>query len=178
MANNPQIYHEKQKLQFCLIHALNNLFQEKDLFNRSELNTIAEKLVLEDPIKQIWNPLSPIFKPHHNSLTGNYDVNVLISALEGKGKKVTWHDRRNGAESIDFTRLMGIVINVSVKRFGGFWRSRHWVALREIDGVWYNLDSDFQNPRAFKDLDEFKEFLDYIIRRGAEVLLVSDETEI
>ncbi|PIA32106.1 hypothetical protein AQUCO_04500005v1 [Aquilegia coerulea] len=174
------IYHEKQKLQFCLLHTLNNLFQEKNCFARVDLNTIAEKLVLQDPNKGNWkwNPLSPIFKSHHNSITGNYDINVLIAALEEKGKKVVWHDRRNGADSIDFNgnSLMGIVINVQIKRFGGFYKSRHWVALRNIEGVWYNLDSDFSAPRAFKDTDELKEFLDYIIGSGAEVLLVMHET--
>ncbi|KAK1588262.1 hypothetical protein Q3G72_021441 [Acer saccharum] len=64
-------------------------------------NDIAEKLVLDDPDKQTWTPLSVVFKPHHNSLTGNYDINVLIAVLEGRGKAVVWHDRRNDAVSID-----------------------------------------------------------------------------
>ncbi|XP_024974618.1 josephin-like protein isoform X2 [Cynara cardunculus var. scolymus] len=65
-----QIYHERQKLQFCLLHSLNNLFQEKHAFTRKDLDDIAEKLVLEDPYKGNWTPFSVIFKPHHNSLTG------------------------------------------------------------------------------------------------------------
>ena len=85
-------------------------------------------------------PLSVLFKPHHNVLTGNYDINVLIAALEEKGKTVVWHDRRKGASSIDVDApedvLMGVVINVALKRFAGIWRSRHWIALRKIDGVW------------------------------------------
>ncbi|XP_010256625.1 PREDICTED: josephin-like protein [Nelumbo nucifera] len=176
MEEKPQIYHEKQKLQFCLLHALNNLFQEKDSFTREDLNLIAEKLVLDDPSKESWSPLSVIFKPHHNAITGNYDVNVLIAALEGKGKELVWHDRRNGASSIDLDRsedaLMGIVLNVPVKRFGGFWRSRHWVALRNIGGIWFNLDSDLVSPHPFEDSEEVKLFLDHIISEGGEVLLV------
>ncbi|XP_059626506.1 josephin-like protein [Cornus florida] len=176
-----QIYHERQKLQFCLLHSLNNLFQEKDAFTREFLNATAERLVLDDPNNATWTPLSVIFKPHHNALTGNYDINVLIAALEGKGKRVVWHDRRNGGSGIDLDgsddKLMGIVLNIRVRKYGGMWRSRHWVALRRIDGVWYNLDSDFTGPYAFKDTEEVREFLDYIISGGAEVLLVMNDEQ-
>uniref|UniRef100_A0A7N0U3Y3 ubiquitinyl hydrolase 1 n=1 Tax=Kalanchoe fedtschenkoi TaxID=63787 RepID=A0A7N0U3Y3_KALFE len=172
-----KIYHEKQRLQFCLLHALNNLFQEKDAFTRAKLNAIAEKLVLDDPDKASWTPFSVFFKPHHNAVTGNYDVNVLIAALEEKGKSVVWHDRRNSAVTIDLEEgtLMGMVINVPVKRYGGLWKGRHWVALRRIEGVWYNLDSDFRGPVELKDGGEVQEFLDAVIGGGGEVLLVKNE---
>ncbi|XVE79448.1 hypothetical protein DITRI_Ditri14bG0059700 [Diplodiscus trichospermus] len=172
-----QIYHERQRLQFCLLHSLNNLFQHQDAFTRASLNSVAEKLVLDDPQKEIWTPLSLVFKPHHNSVTGNYDINVLIAALEGKGKTVIWHDRRNGASIIDLNdaMLMGIVVNVPVRRYAGLWKSRHWVALRKIDGVWYNLDSDLQAPQCFKDCAEVREFLEYIIAHDGQVLLVKND---
>ncbi|XP_073158156.1 josephin-like protein [Henckelia pumila] len=175
------VYHERQRLQFCLLHSLNNLFQEKDAFTRASLNEFAEKLDLCDPNKATWTPLSAIFKPHHNALTGNYDINVLIAALEDKGKKVTWHDRRLGASSIDLdgTRdeLFGIVLNIPVRRYGGIWRSRHWVALKRIDRVWYNLDSDLPSPYPFKNVEEVTEFIDSIITTGGEVLLVLNDQE-
>lgn len=150
------------------------------------MDAIAQKLVLDDPNKQNWTPFSVVFKPHHNSLTGNYDINVLIAALEEKGKTVVWHDRRNGASSIHLenhsngskdSKLFGIVLNVQVRRYAGLWKSRHWVALRNICGVWYNLDSDLREPMAFQHADEFRAFLDYIIGRDGEVLLVMNEKE-
>ncbi|KAL3653256.1 hypothetical protein CASFOL_002937 [Castilleja foliolosa] len=175
------IYHERQKLQFCLLHSLNNLYQEKDAFTRANLNAIAEKLDLEDPNKTTRTPLSVIFKPHHNMLTGNYDINVLIAALEEKGKRVIWHDRRHGASSIDIDepedKLFGIVLNVPVRRYGGLWKSRHWVAMRKIGSVWYNLDSDFSGPYPFEDIDEIRVFLDDVISSGGEVLLVKNMGE-
>ncbi|KAL1308578.1 hypothetical protein AAHE18_17G117200 [Arachis hypogaea] len=155
-----QVYHERQRLQFCLLHSLNSLFQQKDAFSRASLNAISERLALDGSNSgtTTWTPLSVLFKPHHNSLTGNYDINVLIGALEEKGKSVVWHDRRNTASSIDLDVpediLMGIVINVSVRRFAGIWKSRHWIALRKIDGVWYNLDSDLAAPQRFRDAQE------------------------
>ncbi|KAI3450118.1 hypothetical protein Pfo_006783 [Paulownia fortunei] len=175
------IYHERQRLQFCLLHSLNNLFQERDAFTRANLNAIAEKLDLEDPNKTTRTPLSVIFKPHHNVLTGNYDINVLIAALEERGKSVIWHDRRCGASSIDLDgpedKLFGIVLNVPVRRYGGLWRSRHWIALRRVERVWYNLDSDFFAPYPFKNTEEIREFLDGVISTGGEVLLVMNGEE-
>ncbi|KAH0636265.1 hypothetical protein KY290_036697 [Solanum tuberosum] len=176
-----KIYHERQRLQFCLLHSLNNLFQGKDTFTRSDLNKIAEKLDVDDPNKGSWNPVSLVFRPHHNEITGNYDINVLIAALQQKAKTVVWHDKRNGASSIGLDgtddRLMGIVLNVPVTKFSGLWRSRHWVTLRCIQGVWYNLDSDFIAPYAFKDTQQLREFLDRIITAGAEVLLVMNDKQ-
>ncbi|KAI9196019.1 hypothetical protein LWI28_020314 [Acer negundo] len=49
-------------------------FSKKDAFTRASLNEIAEKLVLDDPDKQTWAPLSVVFKPHHNSLTGKQRI--------------------------------------------------------------------------------------------------------
>ncbi|KAL6195471.1 hypothetical protein ACLB2K_031090 [Fragaria x ananassa] len=179
--SNTQIYHERQKLQFCLLHALNNLFQQKDAFTRPRLNEIAERLGVEEPNKEKWTPLSVLFKPHHNALTGNYDINVLIAALEDKGKNVVWHDGRKGANTIDLDgddyALMGILLNVPVKRFAGLWKSRHWVTLRKIDGVWYDFDSDHVAPQAFEDSGRVREFLDYIIGHGGQVLLVMNDIQ-
>ncbi|KAG7642506.1 Josephin domain [Arabidopsis suecica] len=172
-----KIYHERQRLQFCLLHCLNNLFQDKDAFTKESLNSIAEKLETNDPNKETWTPLSFVLKPHHNTITGNYDVNVMITALEGKGKSVVWHDKRIGASSIDLDdadTLMGIVLNVPVKRYGGLWRSRHWVVVRKINGVWYNLDSDLVVPQLFRDDDEVRGFLDQNLSLGGEVLLVNN----
>ncbi|KAF8111229.1 hypothetical protein N665_0076s0216 [Sinapis alba] len=169
-----QIYHERQRLQFCLLHSLNNLFQEKDAFTRESLNSIAESLVADDPNKEPWTPLSLLFiKPHHNTLTGNYDVNVMIAALEGKGKSVVWHDQRRAID-LDADELMGIVLNVPVRRYGGLWRSRHWVVIRKINGVWYNLDSDLLVPQRFNDEDEVRVFLDHSLSLGSQCLKINN----
>lgn len=146
------------------------------------MNAIAEKLDLDDPDQATWTPLSVVFKSHHNVLTGNYDINVLIAALEERGKRIIWHDRRYGASSIDLegledNKLFGIVLNVPVRRYGGLWRSRHWIALRRVEKVWYNLDSDFFAPYPFKNTEEITEFLDGVISTGGEVLLVMNGEE-
>lgn len=137
------------------------------------MNAIAEKLQLDDPNQTSWTPLSVVFKSHHNVLTGNYDINVLIAALEGRGKNVVWHDRRCGAAMINLdNKLFGIVVNVPVRRYGGLWKGRHWIALRRVDNIWYNLDSDFSEPYEFKNSEEIRDFLDGVISSKGEILLV------
>lgn len=163
----------------ALKDSMSSFFQEENAFTREKLNAIANQLVLEDPNQETWTPLSFLLKPHHNTITGNYDINVLIAALEGKGKKVVWHDRRRKASSIDLNEtedtLMGIILNIPVRRYGGFWKSRHWVTLRKIKGVWYNLDSDLVGPLPFKDESEIHDYLDNIIGDGGEVLLIMND---
>lgn len=158
-----------------------SIIQEKDAFTRANLDAIAGKLVLEDPNKTAWTPLSVIFKPHHNAFTGNYDINVLIAAVEERGKSVVWHDRRCGSSSIDLgvaeDKLFGIVLNVQVRRYAGLWRSRHWIALKRVEGVWYNLDSDFSNPYSFNDTEELRGFLDGVLSAGGEILLITNWEE-
>lgn len=104
-------------------------------------------------------------------------MNVLIAALQGKGKKVIWHDHL--ASCIDLNdseeKLLGVMINISVRRYGGIWKSRHWVSCRRISGIWYNLDSDLTAPKPFKNPEEMKEFLEEIMARGGEVFLVLHE---
>ncbi|KAJ3700686.1 hypothetical protein LUZ61_004391 [Rhynchospora tenuis] len=174
------LYHERQRLQLCLLHALNNLFQDKHAFTRGDLNAIAHQLQLDDPHQENdkwWMLTLPslVFKSHHNALTGNYDVNVLIAALEGsRHKKVVWHDRRTPAASIDLAAhdLMGIMLNTSVPRLRGLWTSRHWTALRNMHGVWYNLDSDLPAPQPFHHEIHLVSFLDDIVARGGEIFLI------
>ncbi|XP_047340453.1 josephin-like protein [Impatiens glandulifera] len=177
-----EIYHEKQRLQFCLLHSLNNLFQESNAFTREQLNAIADRLILNDPNKDskpgICKWVFSFFQRHdyYNPTSGNYDVNVLITAMEGRGKKVAWHDQRKKASSIDLDdpegKLNGIVLNIVVKKFCGLLKGRHWVALRKIHGFWYNLDSELSRPYKFRNDVEVRKFLDSTMAAQSQVLLI------
>ncbi|XP_078435719.1 JOSEPHIN-like protein [Wolffia australiana] len=176
----PFIYHERQRLQFCLLHALNNLFQEREeSFSRAELDAIAEKLCADDTVGRRWSPLSRVFRPHHNRLTGNYDVNVLMAAAGSRGRRVTWHDRRRGAAAIGLdgpdepAGLEGLMLNVPARRLGGLWSARHWLAVRRVHGRWYDLDSDLPEPRPLDAVGGgVHAFLGAVLSRGGEILLV------
>lgn len=84
------------------------------------------------PDEHTWTTLSIVFKPQHNSFTGNHDIIVLIAALQEKDKStVVWHDRRNAASIIDLDgaddTLFAIVLNVPVRLYAGLWKSRRWI---------------------------------------------------
>ncbi|KAL3696770.1 hypothetical protein R1sor_010846 [Riccia sorocarpa] len=182
-ASNPasaavrKIYHERQRLQLCLLHALNNLLQGENAFTRKELDEIADKLPTMIEGGDRWRPLSMIFKRHRNSFTGDYDVNVLIAALASRGKEVIWYDRRKGVDGFNVEgyggRLAGIIVNVPSRKFMNMWKGRHWIALRVINGRWYNLDSDFESPRAFdQGRGDLKKYLESVFAETGEVLII------
>ena len=68
----------------CALHTLNNLFQDQKAFSRQELDSICYQL----------NP-EAFINPHKNALgLGNYDVNVMMAALQLKDYEAVWFDRR------------------------------------------------------------------------------------
>ena len=84
MAEADVIYHERQSRQLCALHVLNNLFQDEKAFAKSDLDEICRRL----------NPEAWI-NPHKSMLgLGNYDANVIMTALEEKGYKMRWFDKR------------------------------------------------------------------------------------
>ena len=79
-----EIYHERQRLMLCAVHSLNNLFQDRNAYSKEDLDAISYQL-------------SPdaFVNPHKNMLgLGNYDVNVMMVALQQKNYEVVWFDRR------------------------------------------------------------------------------------
>ncbi|KAK1793937.1 hypothetical protein P4O66_010844 [Electrophorus voltai] len=79
------IYHEKQRRELCALHALNNVFQDGAAFSR-------------DALQDIYQRLSPstLVTPHKKSMlgNGNYDVNVIMAALQTRGFEAVWWDKR------------------------------------------------------------------------------------
>lgn len=70
--------------ELCALHALNNLFQEHDAFSKTELDAICYSLS-----PNVW------INPHKSLLgLGNYDINVIMAALQQKGYEAIWFDKR------------------------------------------------------------------------------------
>ena len=87
--SHPTVYLEKQKWLLCALHALNNLLQDSEAFSKSDLDSICESLSPRST-RQSFS-----VNPHRNSLGfGNYDVNVLMCALQQKKLTAIWFDRR------------------------------------------------------------------------------------
>ena len=79
------IYHERQSLQLCALHVVNNLMQQQE-FSKSELDAICLELA---PDSYPW------WNPHRSPLgLGNYDVNVIMTALQRRGFDTVWFDKR------------------------------------------------------------------------------------
>nr|XP_012609681.1 josephin-2 isoform X3 [Microcebus murinus] len=116
--------------------------------------------------------------PHRSLLgTGNYDVNVIMAALQGLGLAAVWWDRRRPLSQLALPQVLGLILNlpspVSLGLLSLPLRRRHWVALRQVDGVYYNLDSKLRAPEALGDEDGVRAFLAAALAQGlCEVLLV------
>ena len=79
------IYHERQSLQLCAMHVINNLLQAKE-FSKNELDEICLDLA---PDSYSW------WNPHRSPLGwGNYDCNVIMVALQRRGFDTIWFDKR------------------------------------------------------------------------------------
>ncbi|XP_016346429.1 josephin-1 isoform X1 [Sinocyclocheilus anshuiensis] len=145
----PAIYHEKQHRELCALHALNNVFQDGAAFSR-------------DALQDIYQRLSPstLVTPHKKNMlgNGNYDVNVIMAALQTRGFEAVWWDKRRDVGSIALPNVTGFILNVpSNLRWGPLrlpLKRQHWIGVREVGGVYYNLDSKLRSPHAIGTADE------------------------
>lgn len=157
-----------QVKELCALHALNNLFQERD-FSKQELDQICYSLSPD-----VW------INPHKSLLgLGNYDINVIMAALQRRGREAVWFDKRrfvfnniNVTLTLNYTKLFiytfmkfflrdpkclcldnieGFILNVPTEYKLGFvllpLKRRHWIALKKIHGAFYNLDSKLDSPQ-------------------------------
>nr|CAD7601135.1 unnamed protein product [Timema genevievae] len=153
VAMNGVIYHERQVKEMCALHTLNNLFQEREAFNKYELDDICHSLS-----PNVW------INPHKSLLgLGNYDVNVIMAALQRRGYEAIWFDKRKDPKCLNLANIFGFILNVPSDYKLGFvmlpLRRRHWVAIRDICGTYYNLDSKFQSPQLIGRMDDVVTYL-------------------
>jgi len=161
------IYHEKQHLQRCAIHAVNNLLQAKK-YEKKEFDRICQTLSPDAFV----NPHKSIFG------FGNYDVNVVMCAIQQQGLAVKWFDRRKNVDLIDLSKLYGLIVNYSTTRLFGQ-LSKHWFAIRRIGDTFYNFDSKYDKPSPFPNEQKMKEELQFMIeKRRAELLLVVENANL
>jgi josephin len=51
-------------------------------------------------------------------------------------------------------------------------KSLHWLALRQVDGIYYNLDSDLQSPLIVGNEDDMKSYLQTQLENDDKHLLI------
>lgn len=115
------LYFERQRWCLCGLHCLNNLLQHARYCQR-DFDAICKQL---SPTSFI-NPHRSIFG------IGQYDVNVLMAALQAEGLDVHWHDSRRRVNDSTFEGLYGLIMNVPSTSFQ-LWKSQHWVCLKRIN---------------------------------------------
>ncbi|XP_061495126.1 josephin-1 [Rhineura floridana] len=165
------IYHEKQRRELCALHALNNVFQDSNAFTR-------------DTLQEIFQRLSPntMVTPHKKSMlgNGNYDVNVIMAALQTKGYEAVWWDKRRDVSVIALSNVMGFIMNLPSSLCWGPLKlplkRQHWICVREVGGTYYNLDSKLKVPEWVGGESELRKFLRHQLRgKNCELLLVVPE---
>ena len=147
---------------------------QQERYTKAEFDHICKELQERDPDPTgIGWGVNP-----HRSWTGlgNYDVNVVMEALQRIGYCVQWFDQRLDMENIfDQPHLQGCILNVLRSRFGGLYRSRHWLSLVRMGPAQqiFNLDSELESPQCFTSNNELKQFLQNAIQhQGGHLFLV------
>ncbi|XP_059474824.1 josephin-like protein [Neocloeon triangulifer] len=140
MNQQVNIYHERQCKELCALHALNNIFQKKNAFKQCDLDAICNSLA-----PKAW------VNPHKSFLgLGNYDINVLSTALQRVGHEAVWFDKRKSPSCLNMNQVFGLILNIANEtKFGPIslpLNRRHWFAIKEINGDFYNLDSKLEEP--------------------------------
>lgn len=164
------VYHERQRLALCGVHAVNNLLQ-KQRYKKADFDSACLQLA----------PDSSWFNPHRSCLgIGNYDVNVVSLLLEQEGYMVKWHDQRQAitTASLDSTKnsLTGILWNVpSNSLLARLTGGRHWIALLldSDNKQWMNLDSALTQPKCVGTHDDCVRLLTSLDNKQSHILLVS-----
>ncbi|KAL0224506.1 hypothetical protein P9112_003896 [Eukaryota sp. TZLM1-RC] len=141
------MYHERQRLSRCAVHALNNFFQRPEV-TVQELESIAHSLCP-----------SVLFNPHKSIFQwGNYDVNVIGIALERRGYQIDWFDQRRSLRDLP-TDVEAFLINFKCwSSYIPFKRTRHWVCVLNMDGAYIDMDSKLDEPRELR----FGDFIHYL----------------
>uniref|UniRef100_A0A4W4FR50 Josephin-2 n=1 Tax=Electrophorus electricus TaxID=8005 RepID=A0A4W4FR50_ELEEL len=162
-----EVFHEKQRLELCAIHALNNVLQER-VFTKETADDICKRLAPQC-----------VVNPHRSVLgTGNYDVNVIMAALQSRGLAAVWWDKRRSVlQSLYLEKVQGFILNVPSRVSLGIvslpLRRRHWLAVRQVNGQYYNLDSKLKGPVCIGGETELRSFLkEQLSQDVAEMLLV------
>uniref|UniRef100_A0A4W3IEU6 Josephin-1 n=1 Tax=Callorhinchus milii TaxID=7868 RepID=A0A4W3IEU6_CALMI len=167
------IYHEKQRRELCALHALNNVFQDGRAFTRETL-------------QEIFQRLSPntMVTPHKKSMLGtsNYRVWVDLQGMQNAQWELVW--KRPDVNTIALSNVMGFIMNIPSSLCWGPvklpLKRQHWICVREVGGIYYNLDSKLKVPEQIGSKDELRKFLKHQLRgKNCELLLVvTEEVEV
>lgn len=88
--------------------------------------------------------------------------------------------RNRDPECIDLSAIVGFILNVPSDYKFGFitlpLHKRHWIAVRDIDGKYYNLDSKLQAPECIGTEQQLFVYLKQQLQANDRELFVIIET--
>ncbi|KAG1703579.1 hypothetical protein DVH05_007523 [Phytophthora capsici] len=176
-----ELYHERQTLYRCGLHALNNVLQGP-VFTKTSLDSACSDLAAMTNPATGSGLMDWAWNPHKSPLgLGNYDVNALTFALQQKGYVMQWLDKRLPVDEklLKLDEAEGVLCNVVMTTmFSSLWMQRHWFAIRKIRGICYNLDSKLADPVPFASDRECYQFLQELANTGeCEMFLIEKEVE-
>ncbi|KAJ2579973.1 Josephin-2 [Coemansia sp. RSA 1836] len=141
------IYHEKQSFWLCA-----------KLYTHADLERIAKYLHELHPEQAGWLK----FNSHKNFLGfGDYDVNVITSALQEHGYDILWHDNRSDIEEADLSNSVGLIVHIQPD---WFFRRGHWFAVKHFDQMLTTPvvpETYVGQPRAARSTSSERGSLDY-----------------
>lgn len=164
-----EIYHEKQQLLRCGLHAVNALLQ-REAYTACSMDALADRLVQGRRV--------PWRHPHRSVLgLGDYDVNVLMCALQEVGMRAEWVGEEVGVRVEE--GIVGFLVNVAAGwRWAGVLRRlleerRHWMAVvRDGEAGFYLVNSDNEGAEWIGGEREVVEYLEGVREDGGHVLRV------
>mmetsp|Transcript_8055 Transcript_8055/g.13665 ORF Transcript_8055/g.13665 Transcript_8055/m.13665 type:complete len:214 (+) Transcript_8055:205-846(+) len=193
------MYHEKQLLGHCAVHALNNLFQEQwvdfelmcqhsqELYNEDVQRGFVSKCFSLNPYKSVI--------PYY----GDFDISVIVRAL-GASRRGRLCGHISSLQDIDSLQLdvgqmaarkeLGYIVNLCLSSCPGF-SKRHWFAVRREVKVYpdskdqggghcsfWNLDSKLPRPFLYRSSDDLQHFLrELILHNKAQVFTVTTDID-
>jgi len=169
----PKLYHERQKLQLCALHSLNNLFQ-KNLFNKKMLDSIVHGY----DKSWCWNEYSTLF-------TGNYDLTIILEALKRRGYTLRAIDINESFDRFNYKDCFGLLLNIPLERpffdrlplIRSFTKpGRHWLTIKSVDKEQYfNFDSKFSQPKLIGNQNDLIEYLNKLPREQTYIYMIIEE---
>ncbi len=160
-----QPYHERQSRMRCGVHCVNNILQ-RHAFTPRDFELLEERL----GVASRWSLTSLL-------ALGNFDANVLMVALQEQGLQVGWWDARECFTAQSTSTVLRSCVALIVNRRSSSWipfSGRHWLCIRKVAGVWYNLDSTLRHPVPFASAEAMATFVQTALRDSdGECLLVS-----
>eukprot|EP01130_Rhizamoeba_saxonica_P013317 TRINITY_DN567_c0_g1_i3.p1 TRINITY_DN567_c0_g1~~TRINITY_DN567_c0_g1_i3.p1 ORF type:complete len:140 (-),score=23.21 TRINITY_DN567_c0_g1_i3:29-448(-) len=112
--------------------------------------------------------------PHKSEFgTGNYDVNVLQTAIQNQGYLVKWFDSRNDVNIINLEVIFGVLINYTERKFFGLRKTQHWCCIRNLHNSFVLFNSFQDQPEIFEnETDVFLYFTTILSEKSGQILLV------